>query len=428
MNQGIHPSIVSAGYLEAGRQARKILQDIVKKVPALDETVLKQAAITTMNSKGIAGQKENFADLAFKALSHVHEPGANTFQRVQDITIIKKKGLSISESEIVKGVILEKEPVHPAMPKSITNAKVALVAQSFEIKKTEFTSDLRISDPSQIQEFLDQEERTLKKFADTLAALGVTVVINQKGIEDMAAHFLNKAGICAIKSVTKSDMIKLSKATGATIVEDVTSLNEGFLGMAGLVEFKKFGSDDLCFVSECQNPKSVSILIRGGVSSNLDESERTLHDALCVIASLMDKAEIVGGGGAVEMELASRLLAWAAERPGKKALAYEAFARALEIIPITLAENAGMDPVNVVAELRAKHAQPGNEFWGLELYAGEVQDNTNVVIEPAANIDSILKSSTELAVMIMRIDEMVRAQPSRGGPGGGMGGMGDMDY
>jgi len=435
MSQGIHPTVVARGYSLAGRKAREILKsDIGEKIdPVKDQKILTQAGITTMNSKGIAGSKEFFADLAVTAFMKVRSE-SNNMANVKNITIVKKKGKSVKESQVIDGFILEKEPAHSMMPHLTHNAKIALIAQAFEIKKTEFSSDLRIQNPADIQNFLDQEELILKHFADKLKEAGATVVINQKGIDDTAAHFLNKFGIVAIKSVTRTDLEKLQKAIGGKIVENIESLSKTDLGEAQTVEFKKVAGDNLCFIFGCKNAKAVSILLRAGISNVLDEAERTLHDALCVIASLFDRAMIVGGGGAVEMELSQRLLDFASKQSGKEQIAIETYARALEIIPITLAENAGLDPIEIVSQLRNAHAKPGNKFIGLDIFQGKVVNNKDAgVIEPVANIDQILKSATELAVMILRIDDLIKAKASPGGkggpsgPGGPGGGMPDYD-
>ncbi len=430
MSQGIHPSINSRGYNLAGKKARSILKEIAEKIdPVKDNDIMKKIAITTMNSKGISGNKEFFADLAVEAFGRVKsDSGTDNMRKVKDIIVVKKKGRSLKESKIIEGVILEKEPTHQMMPKLINGAKIALMNQAFEIKKTEFSTDLRIANPNDIQAFLDQEESILRHYADKLKEVGANVVINQKGIEDTASHFLNKFGITAVKSVTKSDLEKLKKAVGGKIVENIESITAADLGKAEKVEFTKIAGDDLCIISGCDNPKAISILLRAGVNSALDEAERTFHDALCVVASTYDRAEIVGGGGAVEMEISQRLVKYAAKQSGKEQIAIETFARAMEIIPITLADNAGLDPIDIIAELRTAHSKAGNEFMGLDIYQNKVVDNKEAgVLEPAANIDQIIKSSTELSVMILRIDDMIKAKAGAGGgmpPGmGGMGGM-----
>lgn len=308
------------------------------------------------------------------------------------------------------------------MPRIIHDAKIALIDQAFEIKKTEFSTDLKIQNPNDIQGFLDQEERLLKRFADKLKAVGANFAVTQKGIDDTAAHYLNKYGICAIKSVTKTDLENLQKAIGGKITESIDAITAEDLGKAEKVEFQKIGNDDLCFISGCKNAKAISILLRGGSNSVLDEADRSLHDALCVVAAMYDRSEIVGGGGAVEMELCQRLLDFAKTQSGKEQIAIEAFARAMEIIPITLSENAGLDPINIIAELRSKHAQSGNEFMGLDIFQGKVVDNRKAgIIEPVTNIDQIIKASAELAVMILRIDDMIKSKSGggHGGPGGG---------
>ncbi|MHA1618114.1 MAG: thermosome subunit beta [Promethearchaeota archaeon] len=428
MSQGIHPSIISRGYNLAGKKARSILKEIATKIdPTKDKDMLKKVAITTMNSKGIGGNKEFFADLAVEAFGKVKsDSGSDNMGKVKDIIVVKKKGRSIKESKIIEGIILEKEPTHQMMPKLIDGAKIALMNQAFEIKKTEFSSDLRISNPNDIQAFLDQEESILKHFADKLKEVGANVVINQKGIEDTASHFLNKYGITAVKSVTKSDLEKIKKAVSGNIVENIESITVGDLGNAEKVEFTKISGDDLCIISGCENPKAISILLRAGLITALDEAERTLHDALCVVASTYDRAEVVGGGGAVQMEISQRLVKYAAKQSGKEQIAIESFARAMEIIPITLADNAGLDPIDIIAELRSAHSKPGNEFMGLDIYQNKVVDNKEAgVLEPVSNIDQIIKSSTELSVMILRIDDMIKAKAGGGGGGmpPGMGGM-----
>jgi thermosome len=425
MHQSIHPSVVARGFSLAGKKAREVIKSVAKKIDlAKEQEILKKVAMTTMSSKGIQGDKGFFADIAVQAFAKVKSDKDN-MSAVKNITIIKKKGRSVHETQIIDGMILEKEPVHPLMPKVLHDAKIALINQAFEIKKTEFSSDLRISSPDQIQAFLDQEEGMLKHFADKIQEVGANCVISQKGIDDTVAHFLNKYGIVAVKSVTKTDHEKLQKAIGGNIVENINSITKKDLGSAKMVEFKKVAGDDLCIISGCKNPKSLSILLRAGVNTGLDEADRTLHDALCVVASTYDRAEVVGGGGAIEMEIAARILDMAKEEKGKEQVAIEAFARALEIIPITLAENAGLDPINIVADLRAKHAKPGNEFWGLEIYSGGIKNNLESgVLEPASNIDQIIKSAVELTVMILRIDDMIKSKS--GGGAGGPGGPGGM--
>lgn len=421
MNQGIHPTVIAKGFSIAAKQSREILKKIAIKIDlAKDKEILLKVAKTTMNSKGISGIKDFFADLAVDTFAKVKGDSDN-MAKVKNIAIVKKKGKSMHDSQVIDGIILEKEPVHPLMNRLIHDAKIALIDQAFEIKKTEFSSDLRIQKPEDIQGFLDQEEHVLKHFADKMKELGATFVVSQKGIDDTCAHYLNKYGITAVKSVTKSDLENLQKAVGGKIVENIESMTPEDLGSAAKVEFKKIANDELVFISGCKNPKAVSILLRAGTSSVLDEADRSLHDALCIVATMYDRSEIVGGGGAVEMELCARLLEFAKKQSGKEQIAIETFARALEIIPITLAENAGLDPINIVAELRNKHAKPGNEFMGLDIFQAKIVNNRESgVIEPVANIDQIIKSASELASMILRIDDMIKSKSSGGAPGGGM--------
>ncbi|MBD3352198.1 MAG: thermosome subunit [Candidatus Lokiarchaeota archaeon] len=431
MEQGIHPSTIVRGFRKAMKEALNIVDTTAKET--IERDIIEKVAVTTMNSKGIGGNKEFFAKLATDAMLKVKKENESVFNAVKDILIIKKKGKSIKETELIDGIVLEKEPVHPLMPKLLENGlKIACIAQSFEIKKTEFSSELRITSADQMNSFLDREEQAMKHYADRLKEIGAQVVINQKGIEDTAAHYLNKAGILAVKSVTKSDLEKLAKATGATIIEDINTMSETDLGNADKVECKKIADDDLIFVTGCKDPKALTILIRGGASSVVDEADRTMHDALCVAATMIDKKKFVAGGGAIEMEVSGRLLSdFANKIGGKEQLAVEAFARSLESIPIALAENAGLEPIDIIAQLRSKHATKGNDGWGLEIYSGGPADNYEKgVLEPASNIATFIKSATELAILILRIDEVIRAKKTEGPPrgAGGMppGGMGGM--
>ncbi len=433
MEQGIHPSIITKGFRAAMVEALEILGKVSKN-SNMDREILEKIAVTTMNSKGVAGNKDIFARIATDVMLKIMEEGKSSFDNVSNIIVLKKKGKSLKETEVISGVVLEKEPVHPLMPKLLTgDIKIATIAQAFEIKKTEFSSELRITSADQMGAFLDQEEQVMKGFAEKLKEYGVNVVVNQKGIEDTAAHYLNKAGILAVKSVTKSDLEKLAKATGAKITEDISDMSEDDFGKAERVEFKKIAGDDLMFISGCTDPKAMTILLRGGTINVVDEAERTLHDALCVIGIMIDKKNFVAGGGAIEMEISARLLDFAIQAGGKEQLAVEAFARSLECIPIALADNAGLEPIDIIANLRAKHAEKGNDGWGLEIFAGEPANNYETgIIEPQANIETFIKSSTELAILILRIDEMIRAKKSAGPPPGmggggmppGMGGMG----
>jgi thermosome len=434
MEQGVHPNTVANGFRKAMKKALTIIEEVAKPTENNPE-ILKQCAQTTMNSKGIAGKREFFAQIAVDVMMKVYEEGQTSYESVKNIVVLKKKGKSLQETEVISGIVLEKEPVHPLMPKSLSGGiKIATVAHAFEIKKTEFSSELRITDASQMQAFLDREEDVMKKYADKLKELGVQAVINQKGIEDTAAHYLNKAGIFAIKSVTKSDIEKLARATGATVVEDIFTMDAKDLGFAESLECKSVAGDDLVFISGCKDPKTLTVLIRGGTTSVIEEAERTLHDALSVVGTLLDKKLFVAGGGAIEMEVSARLLDFASEEKGKEQLAIESFARSLECIPIALAENAGIEPIDIIAKLRSKHAKPGSDGWGLEIYAGKPKNNyvgPNPVLEPAASIQTFIKSATELAVLILRIDEMIKARKSAGPPpgagmGGGMPGMGGM--
>ncbi|MEM3072960.1 MAG: thermosome subunit beta, partial [Candidatus Bathyarchaeia archaeon] len=323
-----------------------------------------------------------------------------------------------------KGVIIDKEVVHPGMPKEIKNPKIALLDCPLEIEKTEFSAEIRIRDPTQMKAFLDEEARMLKKMVDKIKASGANVVLCQKGIDDTAQHYLAKEGIMAVRRIKKSDMEKLSRATGGKIVTNIDDLKPGDLGTCGLIEERKIGDDKMVFVQQCKDPKSMSILIRAGLERLVDEAERALNDALSVVADVIMKNKVVAGGGSVEEELAKRLKGFAAKVGGREQLAIEAFADALETIPRTLAENAGLDPIDIMVKLRSSHEKPGGLWHGVNVYTGEIEDMMkNGVIEPISVKEQEIKSATEAASMILRIDDVIAAAkppptPPKGGPGG----------
>ncbi|MHA1734711.1 MAG: thermosome subunit beta [Promethearchaeota archaeon] len=423
IDSGVHPSVVAKGYNAAAKEAVKILDEIAEDVdPDKDVEILKKAAKTTMNSKGIAGNKDLFADLAVEAVKYLK------FKTVEEahkkIKIVKKKGAGLHDSRIVKGIVLNKEPVHVMMPKLVNDAKVLVMAQSLEIKKTTFDTDLRISSADQIQSFLDREENVFREYVEKIKASGANVVFNEKGIEDMAAHFLSKEGILAVKSLSKDDSKILAKATGAKLCNSLDDLEPNMLGKAARIEVTKMAGDDTIFVEGCENPESLSILLRGGTEHVLDEAERTIHDAICVVASLILDNRIVGGGGAVELELSKRLAKFATQVKGKQQLAVEAFANALEIIPKTLVENGGFDPIERLVEMRSKHAEDDGKWYGIDLFQGQVVDTHEAsIIEPAVSVKYIIEGAIGLANLILRIDDMIRSKKSAGPPGGDMGGM-----
>ncbi|RLG10394.1 MAG: thermosome subunit [Thaumarchaeota archaeon] len=410
IEQKIHPSTIITGYRRALDIALKKLQEIARPVKLEDRDSLKKIVGTSLGSKSLGFATDHIADLAIDAvLKIVEDRDGKLYADKDNIQIIKKMGKSLMESELVNGVIIDKEVVHPAMPKRIVNAKIALINAPFEIEKTEFSAEIRIRDPSLVKQFLDEETRILKEMVDKVAQVGANVVFCQKGIDDIAQFFLAKAGILAVRRVKSSDMEKLAKATGGRIVTNFEDLTEKDLGRAGLVEERKIGEDKMTFVQDCKNPKAVSILIRAGLERQLDEAERALNDAIMNLISLIRDLKYVPGGGASEMALASAIKKEAPKYPGREQLAMLAFAEALEMIPRTLAENAGLEPVEILTDLRAKH-EKAQYSYGIEVFSGKVQDMFGVgVIEPVKVKEQVLKSAFEAAAMILRIDEVIAA-------------------
>ena len=416
IEQKIHPSTVITGYRRALEIALENIGTIGKPVKLDDRETLKKIVMTSLGSKSLGFATEHLADLAIDAVLRIVEKRDDKLVADKDyIQIVKKIGKSLLESQLVKGVVVDKEVVHAAMPKRVKNARIALLNAPFEIEKTEFSAEIRIRDPLKIKEFLDEEAEILKGMVDKVASIGANVVFCQKGIDDLAQFFLAKAGILAVRRVKQSDMEKLARATGARIVTNFEDLSEKDLGKAGLVEERKIGEDKMVFVEECENPKAVSILLRAGLERQLDEAERALNDAIMNMVSLIDNLKFVPGGGATELALASIIRKEAQKYPGKEQLAMLAFAETLEMIPRTLAENAGLEPVEILTELRARH-EKGEHSYGVEVFSGKVQDMFQAsVIEPIKVKENALKSSFEAAAMILRIDDVIAAARKRGG-------------
>ncbi len=416
------------GYRKAAIEAQKILDKIAVKVKPDDKSTLVKVARTSMASKLISNDSLELSTLLVDALLQVAEKtGEGNFTvDIDNIKVEKKAGGSIKDTSFVRGVILDKEVVHSGMPKRIENAKIALVNSPLEIEKTEFDAKIEIKDPSQIQQYLDEETRMLKDMVSKITDAGANVLICQKGIDDIAQHYLAKAGILTIRRVKESDMTKLARATGATVVTGLDGLTKSDLGLAGLVEERKIDEDKWTYVEDCKNPKAVTILVRGGSQRVIDEAERDVHDAVMVIKDVLEKPGIVGGGGAVEEELSYRLMKWANTLQGREQLAAEKYAEALESIPIALAENAGFDPLDIRVELREKHADPNKIWFGVNVLGSGVVDLFKKdVIEPVSVKEQMIKSATECTCMILRIDDVIAgsksSMPPRG-PAGGMGG------
>ncbi|TFG02599.1 MAG: thermosome subunit [Promethearchaeota archaeon] len=434
LQQKIHPTVITEGFRKAAEKAIEILDAMSIKSGIDDKKGLKNAAMTCMGSKIVSESREELADLCIVAIESIAEQvDGKWVADIDKVQIQKKEGDSIDDTKLIKGIILDKEVVNPGMPKSVTDAKVLLIQSALEIEKTEFDSKLQISSPDQIQAFLDEEEKMLRVMVEKIENSGANVLICQKGIDDMAQHFLAKKGIMAVRRVKKSDIEKLSKATGGSIFTDLNDITPEKLGYAGIVEERKIMNDSWIFIEECKDPKSVVILIRGGTELIIDEVDRSIHDALCVIRDVVEDQKIVGGGGAPELETAIQLRVFASTLGGREQFAVEVFADSLDIIPKTLAENAGVDQIDILMQLRAAH-QKGNKFAGFNLETGDIVVNMMEagVVEPTAVKVQAIKSSVEAASMILRIDDVIAGAKSEmppmppggmGGMGGGMGGM-----
>ena len=433
LDQEIHPTVIAAGYRDATDKAIEILKSIAVKVTPKDEGLLKKIAITAMTGKGSGTSREDLAGLAVKAVKAIVDEDGTV--DTDNITVEKKVGAGITDSQLVEGVVIDKERLHPNMPKKVTKAKIALLNAPVEIEKTEVDAKIEITSPDQLQAFLDQEEVMLKSMVESIVKTGANVVFAQKGIDDLAQHFLAKAGIYTVRRVKKSDMEKLARATGGRIVTSIHELTKDDLGKAGLVEERKIGDDKMTFVEECTNPKSVSIILRGGTEHVVDELERAMNDALRVVGVVLEDKMLVPGGGAPEVELALRLREYAATVGGREQLAIEAFADAMEVIPETLAENAGLDQIDSLVSLRSQH-EKGIKSSGLDMETGEPVDMLNLgVVEPLRVKTQAIQSAAEAAVMILRIDDVIASKsggpggmPGAGGPGGMPGGMGGEDF
>ena len=433
IDKNIHPTIIIDGYKKAAEKALETLEKIAIPVDLKTHEYLKKAAMTSMASKLVAEYKEYLADIAVKAMLEVAEKEGNTYKvDVDDVKVEKKNGESLRETSLIKGIVLDKEVVQSGMPKRIEKAKIALLDTSLEIEKTEFDAKINIESPDQIEAFLKQEENMLKGMADKIIGAGANVVICQKGIDEMVQHFLARKGIIAIRRAKKSDMEKLAKATGAKIITKLDDIKSADLGYAALVEERKIGDDKMTFIEGCKHPRAVTILIRGGTQRMTAEAERSIHDALCVIRDIVEEPKVVAGGSAPELEMAGVLKKYAETLPGREQLAVRAFAEALEAIAITLTENAGLDPIDILSELRSRH-EKGETWAGIDVLEGKVQDMTKVgVFEPITVKKQIIKSATEAASMILKIDDVIAAgkmkappMPPGGAPGGGYPGMGD---
>lgn len=423
LDKQIHPSIVVSGYKKLEKKCDELLEQVSIKIDPEDMETMKKTVMTSLNSKSVSGVKEYFAEISVKAIKTIVEEKDGKLEAdIDKVSIIKKQGKGLDETELVDGIIVDKEVVHPGMPKLVKNAKVALISGNIEIEKTEFDAEIRISSPDQMKAFMDEERHLIQEMVGKIINTGATVVIAQKGIDDIAQHAMAKAGILAVRRVKKSDIEKMEKATGATIVSSINDLGLENIGAANHVEEVKIGEDKLVFVRECPHAKAVSILIRGGAQHIIDEAERSIHDALSVARDILEDGYAVAGGGASFIELSQKLMSYAEGIKGKEQLAMMAFAEALEVIPKTLAENAGLDPIDILAELRAKHEE-GGKTYGIDVLSAKVRDMTEIgVLEPLRIVKQAIKSATEAAVMVLRIDDIIAAKHAEAGapPAGAM--------
>jgi chaperonin GroEL (HSP60 family) len=373
-----------------------------------------------MGSKAVGPAKEHLADIAIDAVKQIVEKrGEKTIADIDNIQLVKKTGKSLFESQLINGVIIDKEVVHPGMPLKIEKAKIALLDSALEIEKTEISAEIRIRDPLQMKAFLDQETKMLQDMVEKIKKSGANVVFCQKGIDDMAQHFLAKEGMLVARRVKESDMEKLARATGGRIVTDLADLKPQDLGAAGLVEERKIGDDKMIFVEKCKDPRSVAILIRAGLERMVDEAERAMTDALSVVSDIMENNKIVAGGGAIEVEIAKGLRNYATKVGGREQMAVEAFAEAIETIPKTLAENAGLDPLDIIVNLRAAHDKPDGQYKGVSVFTGKIENmREKGVLEPAIVKEQAIKSAAESAAMILRIDDIIASTKPKEGPGG----------
>jgi thermosome len=424
LDQNIHPTVIVGGYRKASQKALEILDKIGVAVDLDDRETMKKVAVTSMGSKAVGNAREHFAEIAVDAVKQVSEKRGNRWVAdIDNIQVVKKEGKSLLDTELLRGIILDKEVVHAGMPKRVEKAKIALVNTALEVEKTEISAEIRIRDPTQMKAFLDKETDMLKGMVEKVKKVGAKVLVCQKGIDDMVQHFLARKGISAIKSAKKSDMEKLAKATGGKVVTSLEDITKKDIGYAELVEERKIGDDKITFIEGCKNPRSVAILIRGGTERIVDEAERSIHDALCVVRDVAQEPKILVGGGAPEIEIARTLRDYAESLAGREALAIQRFAEAIETVPLTLGENAGLDPIDILSDLRARHEK--SEKWaGVDVFEGKVKDMEKLeVYEPLAVKKQVIKSATEAATMILKIDDVIasgktKMPPTSPGPGG----------
>lgn len=417
IEKNVHPTIIIDGYKKAQEKALEILEKMAIPVDLNTQEYVKKVAMTSMASKLVAEHREYLADLAVKSIFQVAEKQGDSYKvDVDDVKVEKKPGESIRDTKLIQGIVLDKDVTHSGMPKRVEKAKIALLDCPLEIEKTEFDAKINIDSPEQMEGFLKQEEGMLREMVDKIVAAGANVVLCEKGLDDMVQHFLARKEILAIRRIKKSDMEKLAKATGGKIVTSLDAISSEDLGYANLVEERKIGDDKMTFVEGCKHPRAVTILIRGGTTRIVDEAERSLHDALCVVRDVVEEPKVVAGGGSPELEVSRVLRKYAETLPGREQLAVKGFAEALEAIPMTLTENAGLDPIDILSELRAGH-EKGEKWAGIEVHDGKVEDMAEAgVFEPLAVKKQIIRSATEASTMILKIDDVIAAGKTKGPP------------
>jgi thermosome len=430
INKGVHPTIIVEGYRKAADKALETLEKIAIPVRPTEKELLEKVAATSMASKLVSENREQLAEIAVEAILHVAQKAGDIYKvDLNDIMVEKKPGESAAETRLIEGLVLDKGVVHSGMPKRVEKANIALLESALEIQKTEFDAKINIERPEQMESFMREEENMLKEMVEKIVASGANVVFCQKGIDDMVQHFLARKGILAVQQGKESDMEKLGKATGGKVVANLEGLTKSDLGYAELVEERKMGNDKMIFIEGCKNPHSVAILIRGGTERFVDEAERSVHDALCVVRDVVQEPKILAGAGSSEMEISRALRDYAETLPGREQLAVQNFGEAIEIVPLTLGENAGLNPIDILSELRACH-EKGEKWAGVDVFTGKIEDMWKLgVYEPLAVKKQIIKSATEAATMLLRIDDVIAAGKTKApptppsGPSSGYGGM-----
>ena len=411
IDSNVHPTIITAGYRMANEKAQEILKQVSVKVKPSDDKLLLQIAENAMISKQVAARKEFFAKMVVDAVKTiVDKKDGKVTADLKNIQSVKKAGAKMEESELIKGLVIDKEPVLATMPKLVKKAKIALIDTGFEVRKPEVDAKIQITDPAQLQQFIDEEENSLREMVSYCKKAGANVIFCQKGIDDLCQHFMAKEGIYACRRVKKSDMERLARSTGGNIVTKISELTADDLGTADSVELRHVGDEDMTFITGCKDPKTVSILVRGGTNHVTDEVERSLVDAWSVVKVAIEDGMIVTGGGSTAMEIAMGVRDYAGTVGGREQIAIEAFASAMEIIPTALAENAGLDPINICIEMRKQH-KAGNKYAGLNPFTGKVEDMMKLnVIEPYRIGKQAINSATDAAVMILRIDDVIASK------------------